>query len=110
MSLRLAERVASKSVFNQHRLGAVIAKAGRVISTGFNEIRYDKLIKQSTRHAEEAAIVKAIRQGSADSLRGSSLYVARLTPAGRTGLACPCERCNRLIASVGIRNVYFTVD
>ena len=110
MSFRMAAKAASKSTFSQHRLGAVIAKGGRILSTGFNEIRYDKYLDKSTRHAEEAAIIRVLRNGNCHSLVGSDLFVTRFTPAGSIRLSKPCSRCLHLIRSVGIRRVYYSTD
>lgn len=106
MSFRIANKLAKKSTFLKHRLGAVIVKGNRVVSTGFNEIRYSKCTKHSTVHAEEAAIIKLLRQDSR-MLGGAELFVTRFTKAGNTGCSRPCNRCMALIKSVGISSISF---
>lgn len=107
MSFRLAERQALKSTFKQHRLGAVIVKGGRVLSTGFNKYGYTKELKFSTIHAEEMAIVKCLKKGWQHHLVGSSLFVTRFTHGGAVGISKPCLRCASLLTAVGIRNVHY---
>lgn len=108
--LRKSFKVAEKSTYRA-RMGAVILKGGRVISTGFNELRYSK---HNTRewgsvHAEEAAIVKVIRRhGGLAKLAGATMYITRIKKDGTTGLAKPCELCQELIDSVGIKKVFYT--
>lgn len=108
MSFRLAEKQAKKSPFLKHRVGAVIMKGSRVLSTGFNSIRYSKVSKQPTSHAEAAAICKLLKDGRLADLCGSDLYVTRFTKSGSVSCARPCSSCEQLIRSVGIRKVFYT--
>lgn len=111
MSLRIARKQALKSTFKQHRLGAVVVKNGRILSTGYNELRYSKTIGKHTLHAEASAIKKLLERGDFKGLAGSTLYVTRFTPSGATGLAHPCPACMALIKSVGVSTVvYSTMD
>lgn len=110
MSLRLAEKQALKSKFIQHRVGAVIVKGGRVLSTGYNEIGYSKYIKRPTVHAEERAVVNLLRDRRSSDLAGSTIYVSRFTRGGRLGLACPCQRCHALLRSVGVATAFYSTD
>lgn len=107
MSFRIAEKQAKKSTFKQHRVGAVLVKGSRVLSTGYNKYGYTKELKYPTIHAEEMAIVKLLKLGFQDKLVNSNLYVTRFTPAGNLGIAKPCSRCMELIRSVGVSHVYF---
>lgn len=110
MSLRSAKIQALKSKHKQHRVGAVVVKGGRVLSFGHNQIRPSKELKTETIHAEEAAILQAIKASGVHSLAGTTLYVTRFTKGGSTGLARPCSRCMGLIRSCGIRKVYYSTD
>jgi cytidine deaminase len=107
MSFRIAEKQAKKSTFLKHRVGAVIVKGGRVLSTGYNEIRYSGVLDQTTVHAEESAILKLLKDGYQKHLVGSTLYVTRFTRAGALGCSLPCSRCSDLIKSVGISLVHY---
>ena len=108
MSFRIAEKQALKSTFHKHRVGAVIMKGNRVLSTGFNSIRYSKETKLPTQHAEAAAIVKLLKGDRPHDLVGSTLYVTRFTRAGRVSCAKPCSTCSGLIRAVGINTVRYT--
>lgn len=107
MSYRIAEKEALKSTFYKHRLGAVIVKGNRILSTGFNEIRYAKEIGNSTLHAEQAAILKLLKAGRQSELVGASIYVSRFTKAGKLGCSKPCEMCHELIRSVGLSRIHY---
>ena len=110
MSLRSAQIQAKKSKHKQHRVGAVVVKGGHILSYGHNQIRPSKELKTETIHAEEAAILQAIKEQRLHTLAGSTLYVTRFTKGGSTGLARPCSRCMGLIRSCGIRKVYYSTD
>jgi dCMP deaminase len=110
MSFRIASKTALKSPFSQHRVGAVIVKNGRVLSTGYNELRYTRELKKLSVHAEEAAILELLKSRRQSSLVGADLYVTRITPGNRVGLAKPCDRCQKLIQATGIRRVFYTTN
>lgn len=106
--IRIAKKTAKKSLFKQHRLGAVIVKGSRVLSTGFNQRRYTKELKQPTLHAEADAILKLLKQRNQTSLVGAELYVTRFTAGGVVSMARPCESCMALIRAVGIKRIHYS--
>lgn len=106
---RLATIQADKSTC-LHKLGAVITKGGRVLSTGYNEIRYAKYTGHGTVHAEEMAIMRLLRNNGMGALSGATIYVMRHLRSGGTGLARPCSRCMGLIQSVGIKRIHYTTN
>ena len=108
MSFRIAEKQALKSPFLKHRVGAVIMKGNRVLSTGFNSIGYSKHSKRPTRHAEAAAICKLLSKKKMGCLAGAHLYVTRYTFSGTISCSKPCPCCENLIRSVGISTVFYT--
>lgn len=107
--IRLASKQAKQST-HRHRLGAVIVKGNRVLSSGHNEIRYTKELRKGNVHAEEAAILKLLKAKRLADLAGSDIYVSRVCPSGRLGLSRPCSRCMALIRSVGIDQIHYTTD
>lgn len=110
MSFRIASKQALKSGFRQHRMGAVIVKGSRIMSTGYNALRPSSVTKTPTLHAEAAAILKLLKEKRLSDLSGAELYVTRFTPTGRVGLSRPCMACRNLCASVGIRKVHYTTN
>jgi len=109
MSFRIAEKEARKSPHNQHKLGAVITKGGRILSTGYNELRPSKIIGTPTLHAEASAILKLLKSRRMGDLVGATLFVTRFTRGGAVGLARPCSKCMDLINSCGIRRVIYSI-
>lgn len=107
MSFRIAEKQAKNSTFHRYKLGAVITKGNRVLSTGYNEIRYNRFINKGTIHAEEAAIVKLLKENRLDDLARSELYVTRISKCGDAVCSRPCCRCYNLIRVVGITRIHF---
>lgn len=110
MSIRMASKVALKSTYKQHRLGAVVVKGGRILATGYNQLRPSKLIGTATLHAEAAAILELLKNQRQHDAVGADIYVSRWTRGGRIGMAKPCDQCMSLLRSVGISTVYFTTD
>lgn len=111
MSLKQAQKQAVNSSFARARIGAVIVKGGRVLSTGYNELRYSKRNGRpwASVHAEEMAIVKLLKQPNGlKILAGSVLYVSRIKKDGNVAEAKPCLECQELIDAVGIKRVVHT--
>lgn len=109
--IRLAKREAEKSKF-YFRLGCIITKGNRVISTGHNSISHCELNDfKNSKHAEMDAVLKVLRKDKGlSSLNGCTVYVTRITPQGKTALAKPCPKCMSLLISVGAKEVIFTTD
>lgn len=109
--LKIASKIAEKSVFDRARIGAVIVKGGRVLSTGFNQIRYTRLNQREwpSLHAEEDAILKVLKQPNGlERLAGGTIFVSRILKNGSTACAKPCKKCQKLIDAVGIKKVVYT--
>lgn len=86
----------------------MIVKGNRILSSGYNEIRYSAELRKGTVHAEEAAIIKLLKARNHVGLSGSDIYVVRTLRSGGYGSSRPCPSCARLIKSVGIREVFYT--
>lgn len=109
--LRIATRRAEDSSFERARIGVVLVKGGRVLSSAVNELRYTRKASadwEST-HAEEKVILQVLRQpGGLERLAGATLYISRVKKDGSLGLAKPCKNCQVLIDSVHIKRVVHT--
>jgi len=110
MSFRMSQKLAKQSKFPQHKLGAVIVKGNRILSTGINSLRSSRIIGKPTLHAEAAAVLKLLKEGRQGDLVGADLYVSRYTRGGNVGLARPCVDCWNLLSAVGIKRVFYTTD
>ena len=102
--IKTAQIWADLSRCARSKVGAVIAKNGRIIATGYNGTPpgYDNKCEDcdgNTRpevlHAEENAIVFCARHGL--STEGCDLY---------TSLS-PCPGCAEMIAAAGIKRVFY---
>lgn len=110
MSFRAAYKEAGKSKHKQHRLGAVIVRGSRILSTGYNQLRPSGVLRTPTLHAEAAAVLKLLKERRLHDLSGAEMYVTRFTRGGRVGLSRPCHHCMDLIRSVGIKQIHYTTD
>ena len=108
----LAKVMGFKST-SRFRLGAVLAKKNRVISTGYNDMRKTHTLMQKYNrdktwapglHAEVDACIGV----PAADIDGADMYVVRILKDGRLAMAKPCRICQRFILDVGIRRVYYS--
>jgi deoxycytidylate deaminase len=104
--------MAEKST-SRFRLGAVLAKKNRVLSTGFNDMRKTHPLQQKYArgldfvlglHAEVHTCIGV----SAADLEGADLYVVRILKDSHLAMAKPCRVCHKFILDVGIRRVYYS--
>lgn len=91
--LKLAIKLASKSLHKQHFHAAIITCGGAVVSTGYNH----KFL-----HAEMDALGKLKPSQSRKRL---TLYSFRWRKGGQFGMAKPCSKCLPWLSGF---KVYFT--
>ena len=121
--LNLAHNACYYSDFMKTRLGAVLIYKGKVMSVGWNSNKTSPLQKSLNRlrdipvdcgeahhtlHAEVACLTKA-KDLDIDWGR-ASLFICRIKKDGSRGLSRPCQGCQALIRSLGIKNVYYTTN
>jgi dCMP deaminase len=105
--LRLAKEVSTWSIDPSTKVGCVLVKNKRVISTGYNGFpknisdNFDRLLDREkkyeiTVHAEVNAVTTAALHGV--STEGSIAYVS----------FSPCSRCAAVLINAGISEVYVT--
>jgi len=96
------------------KLGAIIVKHNKIISTGYNQLRHQSSLKTThwsgSLHAEVACILNALRVTSTKTIQGSTMFVVRVRKSGKLGLAMPCADCYSVIENVGIKRVMFSTD
>jgi dCMP deaminase len=103
--LKLAGQVSSWSLDPSTKVGCVLAKDKRVISTGYNGFPknisddFDRLMDRTqkyeiTVHAEVNAVTTAALHGVSTS--GASAYITLM----------PCSRCASVLINAGIDSVY----
>ena len=120
----IAKVVATRSTCNSRPIGAVIVKNNRILATGYNGAipkathctsllmgkepfcmrRYMKAEEHSKMdycvavHAEANAVAQAAKMGI--SIEGASIYCT----------VSPCYSCFKLLASAGIKEIYYELD
>jgi len=109
--LKKARIEALKSVYQQ-QLGAVLVCGNRIISTGYNQIRFkgkgNKYTKwESSLHAERDCLSKVNK----DDISNATLYIWRESKLGTPVLSFPCDQCLFMIEDLGfIRKVVYTTN
>ena len=94
--------VASNDIYNLDKNYTPTIKAPDPI------IKYIKRPYPESIHAEQAAILKLLKDRKLHDLVNASIYVCRIGRAGDVHLARPCPCCSSLIRAVGIRRVVYT--
>lgn len=93
----------------RHKLGAVVLKNGKIISTAHNQRRHVKFLKKSwvkreeTVCAERMALIKTL-----DKCAGTVVYVGRVNREGSFLMAKPCEACLNMMREVGVKKIFYT--
>lgn len=115
LCMQMAELVANRGTCGRAQVGAIIARNGRVLATGYNGppsglphctdpggcSNMDRISEGGcvrAVHAEANAIAFAARYGI--STDGASLYCSHL----------PCLRCAELAINSGITSVFYRLD
>ena len=107
--LRLAAEIAEFSKDPSTKVGCILVRDQRIISTGYNGFprgisdSFDRLLDRDkkyemTVHAEINAVTTAALHGV--STEGSTAYVTFQ----------PCSRCAAVLINAGIKEVYVTTD
>lgn len=118
--LKIAQIYSEMSYARRKKVGAILVKDGRIISTGYNgmpsgmtndcetrapgmdeELGYQSTMfstKPEVVHAEVNAILFAAKHGQ--STDGCTLYVT----------LSPCVHCAKIIIQSGIKHLYYTED
>lgn len=102
--INIALEIAKSSKAERNKVGAILVKDNRVISTGYNgtikgmtnKCEINNVTQDYVVHAEENAIVNAYKNGI-NNLSDCKLYVT----------LSPCIHCCKFIALVGITEVYY---
>ena len=111
--LNIASQMASLSHCVSHKVGAVIVKNNRIISTGingtpsgvtncdeifdsvFDRSQHHKFSEKYEIHAEMNAIINCAREGI--SCNGANIYCTLM----------PCQQCIKNLTMSGIKNIYY---
>lgn len=108
----LAYNMALKST-SRFRLGAVLVKRRKVISTGFNQMKKTHPLMQ--RHNPRKDILLGLHAEihscigvPAAQLESADVWVARVYANGRLAMAMPCKVCQNFLREVGVKNVYYS--
>lgn len=109
----LAVNMAQKSS-SRFRLGAVLAKKNRVISTGYNDMSKTHTLMQKYNRDKSwtpglhAEVDACIGQSPLD-MSYADLYVVRILKNGSIAMAKPCKICHSFLTAVGIRRVFYSL-
>jgi deoxycytidylate deaminase len=104
--IRSAIKAALKSNHGKFRVGSAILKGSSVISTGYNCRKTNP--NSNTRYFSQHGELRCLLSASGIDIAGSDIFVARVTPGGRLGMARPCEKCLEVLRKAGIRRAIYT--
>ena len=93
-----------------HKIGAVIFKSKRILSSGHNAIRTSSIPDKYKQykcsiHAEQAALLNLEWK----RLKGMSILVLKVSAKlHKLGNAKPCLMCQRMLNHVGIKHIWYS--
>ena len=117
---RAAKAVSELSDYPRHKLGCVVVKGHRVVSSGHNHKHkcHPLQAKLDTEkyevscpgklHAEIMALLPLIRDKV--DLKGTAIYIYRQHKNGTLAMARPCSSCQKVIKELGIKKVFYTIE
>jgi dCMP deaminase len=112
--MAMAIIVASRGTCDRKQVGAIIAKEGRIVSTGFNGAPPGLPHCDANNHGYPDAIIVAkevacrnATHAEANALAFAARYGVSTDDADLFVTVSPCLDCARLLIAAGIRNVYF---
>lgn len=113
-----AAKAVSELSNHKYRVGAVVVKSHKIVSSGCNsstrtDIIQAKLDRQrygcecpGKLHAESDALIPFIKRKI--DLSGASIYIYRQLKDGSYAMARPCPSCMKLIKMCQIKRIYYT--
>lgn len=117
---KAAKAVSELSDYHQHKLGCVIVKGHKIISSGFNSsTKCDPIQSRLDSnkygcecpgkvHAEINALLPFIK--NKENISGASIFVYRQHKNGIPARAKPCSTCEAVIRAMGIKKVYYSEE
>ena len=109
---RLAQMVAKNSTMRA-RVGAVITRGSKVLSTACNVPKTTPLLgKHASHHPWSShAEMRAIAQAGIGDVQGAIAWIYRETSDGSPAMARPCEEfCMEMLRMAGIRRICYTTN
>jgi len=98
----------------QYRHGAILIKRGDILGKGYNipclpaSSRMKNMFlpdrKRPSIHAELSCL-KGLRH---DQIRGSTVFVVRVSKSGELKMSFPCKRCVSLLTRKGVKKVLYS--
>lgn len=92
---------------------AILVEKKKIISIGINKMKSHPVQKQFTRDPELAYIhaeVDCLKSISKLNVKRATLYVVRVNKNGNLAESCPCDGCKKLIQSIGISRLVYSID
>jgi len=95
-----------------YRMGAVVRRGNTVVGAGCNRNDHPKLLRWRSPHLNEHtglhAEMAAVWGLRWHTLKGTTMYVVRIKADGSLAMAKPCLICQEMLASAGIKKVYYS--
>ncbi len=117
---RAAKAVSELSDYPIHKVGCVVVRGHRIISSGHNHKHKCNPLqaKLDTEkygvkcpgklHAEIMALLPLMK--AKVDLKGCSIFVYRQHKNGTLAIARPCSSCQKVIKELGIKKAFYTIE
>lgn len=111
---KVASKLAECSTYGNFRHGAVLVRGGAIHGLGCNNEKYcsrgAKYRPEEKGHATYHAEIRAILGIPYHVTKNSTIYVARVNKTGGNRISKPCDMCQAVLQSQGIRKAIYTID
>lgn len=105
--LAYATAVAQKSDCPNFRVGAVLMKGRKCVAMGRNWFRKSHTKSKTIWNGIHAEF-NCLHGMDPSKTKGCTIFVVRITNNGDLAMARPCEECQNLLQSYGVRTFYYT--
>ena len=104
----ICKRMSKQSDHKDHKIGAVLVRKNRIITASYNKVKThpDSNSYNRSTHAELGIILS----GRGVNFQECELYIFRETKAGILANSRPCKYCEKLLKTVQLRNIHYTID
>jgi deoxycytidylate deaminase len=109
---QLQKHASNISRYSQYKfkLGAVLFKGSKILSTGFNTNKTHPKVMKYFKYGRVHAEFDCLLHADPDDIAGSSIYVLRMNKKGETVIAKPCPMCARMMKEFGVVEAFWSTS
>jgi deoxycytidylate deaminase len=109
---QLQKHASNISRYSQYKfkLGAVLFKGSKILSTGFNTNKTHPKVMKYFKHGRVHAEFDCLLHADPNDIVGASIYVLRMNKQGETVIAKPCPMCAKMMKEFGVEEAFWSTS